>query len=102
MYDHIRHILEPRYATANAATVNAVAITTAGAATVLGAYATLPFIATLFGATGAGLVGAKMDRRTRGLQEFQFECEGEGAEMSVTVCVSGLLTDTYDFERCIC
>jgi hypothetical protein len=42
-----------------------------------------------------------MDRRTRGLQEFQFECEGEGAEMSVTVCVSGLLTDTYDFERCV-
>jgi Protein of unknown function (DUF726) len=93
--------LRARHTSSDAITITAIAIVTAGAATALGAYATLPFIATLFGATGAGLVGAKMDRRTRGLQEFQFECEGEGAEMSVTVCVSGLLTDTYDFERCV-
>ena len=38
-----------------------------------GAIISVSTMATLFGTAGAGLAGYKMMKRTRGLQEFQFE-----------------------------
>lgn len=40
----------------------------ASAAATLSGFATTTWMATVFGATGAGLVGFKMDRRTKGVQ----------------------------------
>lgn len=40
----------------------------ASAAATLSGFATTAWMATVFGATGAGLVGYKMDRRTKGVQ----------------------------------
>ncbi|CAM9667208.1 unnamed protein product, partial [Phaeothamnion confervicola] len=71
----------------------------ASAAATISGFATVTWMATLFGATGAGLVGYKMDRRTKGVKEFRFELETGGHEMTVFVCVSGILKDKWDFQR---
>eukprot|EP00903_Cladosiphon_okamuranus_P012128 g11379.t1 len=72
----------------------------ASAAATLSGFATTAWMATLFGAGGAGLVGYKMDRRTQGVKEFEFESETSvGEEMSVSICVPGVLKDKADLQR---
>lgn len=52
-------------------------------------------------------VGYKMHRRTKGLTEFDFQKEGSikgkngmsEAELFSTVCISGWLRDSRDFQR---
>ncbi len=49
------------------------------------------------------LLGYKMHRRTKGLTEFDFQKEGSikksEAELFSTVCISGWLRDSRDFQR---
>ncbi|CAB1101295.1 unnamed protein product [Ectocarpus sp. CCAP 1310/34] len=72
----------------------------ATAAATLSGFATTAWMATLFGAGGAGLVGYKMDRRTKGVKEFEFESETSvGEEMCVSICVPGVLKDKADLQR---
>ncbi|CAM9239149.1 unnamed protein product [Pylaiella littoralis] len=72
----------------------------ASAAATLSGFATTAWMATLFGAGGAGLVGYKMDRRTQGVKEFEFESETSvGEEMCVSICVPGVLKDKGDLQR---
>jgi len=76
----------------------------AGMTTVLSSAAA---ISTIFGVGGAGLAGYKMHRRTKGLTEFDFQKEGSmkgknrmsEAELFSTVCISGWLRDSRDFQR---
>lgn len=60
-------------------------------------------VSTIFGVGGAGLAGYKMHRRTKGLTEFDFQKEGMSksneAELFSTVCISGWLRDSRDFQR---
>ncbi|CAM9151631.1 unnamed protein product, partial [Chrysoparadoxa australica] len=73
-------------------------IGTAAAATLVTASSTA-VISAVFGATGAGLAGYKMNRRTKGIQEFVFERDGQDTEMSVSICVTGLLQDRLGLRR---
>lgn len=70
---------------------------------------------TLFGAGGGGLSAYKMKRRTDGLSEFTINQEAVNdmsttsdterkaatvlAHLSTTICISGWLTDEFDFQR---
>lgn len=70
-------------------------------------------VTSIFGVGGAGLVAYKMQRRTKGLTEFEFKKESglirraDGrsiaapieAELFTTICISGWLRDTCDFQR---
>lgn len=60
-------------------------------------------ISTIFGVGGAGLASYKMHRRTKGLTEFDFQKEGMStsneAELFSTICISGWLRDSRDFQR---
>jgi len=76
------------------------------------ALASTAAVSTVFGVGGGALVAAKMDKRTRGLTEFQIRLEeardtrdktkGEEekkAELYRTLCISGWLRDDNDFRR---
>ncbi|KAK3265041.1 hypothetical protein CYMTET_9262 [Cymbomonas tetramitiformis] len=68
--------------------------------TTLAGFMTTTVVTTVFGATGAGLSGYKMSRRTAGVTEFEFELQPGGKNgMAVTLCVSGWLRDKADFKR---
>jgi len=94
-----------------------------GGAVVAGAFATVTVLGTVFGATGAGLAGYKMSRRTSGLTEFSFEQpmlaeaatelaeenseekqrgEDEGAEseqkLAVMIMISGWMKEKDDYK----
>lgn len=70
-------------------------------------------ITAIFGVGGGGLAAYKMQRRTQGLTEFEFQKEsgserdrdGHPVETKVepelfsTICLSGWLRDKYDFQR---
>lgn len=74
------------------------AIGTAGTASVA-ALATTAAVSTIFGTTGAGLASYKMNRRTIGLTEFEFNLEkGEGS-LAVCICVGGWVQDNQDYKR---
>lgn len=68
-------------------------------AATLSATATLPIMATSFGVAGAGIVGVKMDRRLKGVKEFSLEHVGPEGELSVCICIPGLLADKFDVQR---
>lgn len=64
-------------------------------------------VATLFGASGAGLVGYKMKRRTAALDQFEFRHVERGEEdeesdlgrMAICICISGwLLNDESEYD----
>ncbi|KAL3766323.1 hypothetical protein ACHAWU_005715, partial [Discostella pseudostelligera] len=87
-----------------AAGLAAVVGTSAIAAGVSTALTSAAAITTIFGVGGAGLASYKMHRRTKGLTEFNFNKEEVGgkdsdAELFSTVCISGWLRDTRDFQR---
>eukprot|EP00904_Undaria_pinnatifida_P012334 jgi/Undpi1/8230/HiC_scaffold_25.g10700.m1 len=87
----------PAFAAGLAATSSVIG---ASAAATLSGFATTAWMATVFGATGAGLVGYKMDRRTQGVKEFEFESQTSvGEEMCVSICVPGVLKDKADLQR---
>lgn len=91
----------------------------AGSAAATAAVATLTsasVVTTIFGVGGGTLAAYKMQRRTEGLTQFEFHKEtttntgdkkGEGkdvksrieAELFSTICISGWLRDTYDYQR---
>jgi Protein of unknown function (DUF726) len=70
-------------------------------------------VTSIFGVGGAGLVAYKMQRRTKGLTEFEFQKESSmmrredgraesapiEAELFTTICISGWLRDYCDFQR---
>lgn len=61
-------------------------------------------LTTIFGVGGGGLAAYKMQRRTKGLTEFEFTKEGhqefeETAELFSTICISGWVRDQHDFQR---
>jgi hypothetical protein len=65
-----------------------------GASTVAGLLS-LGTLHAIFGVAGAGLVGHKMRRRTKGLQEFDF-VEGGGQNghgMALTICIRYIIID---------
>lgn len=64
-----------------------------GATSLAATFATSTTIGALFGASGAGLVGYKMKRRTQGVKQFEFVKEGskEDTRMCLCICVSGWL-----------
>ncbi|CAH0484241.1 unnamed protein product [Peronospora farinosa] len=57
----------------------------------------------LFGTAGAGVMGMKVDTRTRGVHDFSFDLVSAGDGMNVYICVSGWLDDddppTSGFRR---
>lgn len=66
-------------------------------ATFLASSAGLAFITSVFGATGAGLTGYKMNRRVGMTEEFEFVTLSPVRRLNVTICVSGwLLEDETD------
>ncbi|KAM3575446.1 hypothetical protein VYU27_002669 [Nannochloropsis oceanica] len=74
---------------------------------VVAGFTTTASVATLFGASGAGLVGFKMKRRTAALSEFQFrhverseeEEDSDLGRMAICICISGwLLNDESEYD----
>eukprot|EP00804_Cyclotella_cryptica_P025141 CCRYP_012992-RD/>CCRYP_012992-RD protein AED:0.10 eAED:0.10 QI:78/0.77/0.8/1/0.88/0.9/10/197/1465 len=86
-----------------AAGLAAVAGGSAVAAGVTTVFSSAAAISTIFGVGGAGLASYKMHRRTKGLTEFDFQKEGMStsseAELFSTICISGWLRDSRDFQR---
>jgi len=81
---------------AGIATISSTAATSAAFATLTSTTA----ITSIFGFGGGGLAAYKMQRRTKGLTEFNFQKESKGrAELFSTICISGWLKDTCDFQR---
>jgi len=80
-------------APAVAAALIAMGYSAATAATIAGS------MALLFGGTGAGLVGYKMTKRTRGLTEFHFKQYDEKGKMAVIVMISGWMDQDEDDKR---
>jgi hypothetical protein len=88
----------PALAAGIAATGTLLGASTAAAA--LSGFATTTFVGGLFGTAGAGLLGHKMDRRTKEVKEFRFvPGVKETHEMSVVICIPGLLGDERDYYR---
>mmetsp|Transcript_28681 Transcript_28681/g.44585 ORF Transcript_28681/g.44585 Transcript_28681/m.44585 type:complete len:652 (+) Transcript_28681:253-2208(+) len=71
----------------------------AAAASVAGVLTSTAAVTTIFGVGGGGLVGYKMKRRTAGLTEFHFEKRTLGSELSITICISGWVTDKSSFTE---
>ncbi len=88
----------------------------AGIAAIAGSAATAAAVATLtstaavtavFGVGGGSLAAYKMQRRTQGVTEFEFQKENSRtnprlaieAELFSTICLSGWLRDRCDFQR---
>jgi hypothetical protein len=89
----------------------------AGSSVFLASSAGIFLVASVFGATGAGLIGYKLNRRISGLKEFRFErlsgvsdgtnvrpvtveesTETQGS-MSVHICINGWLNSMEDYHR---
>ena len=93
-----------------AAGIAAVTGAAAGTAAV-SALTSAAVVTTIFGVGGGGLAAYKMQRRTRGVTEFEFCRETTGrpdrrnsndkieAELFSILCISGWLTDECDFQR---
>ena len=82
--------------------IAAPAIVSALAGTALASVAALSTTAAataVFGVTGGSLVAYKMQRRTVGLTEFEFDRHTATYELSSTICLSGWLEQDCDFER---
>ena len=84
----------------------------AGGGVFLASSAGILLVASLFGATGAGLIGYKLNRRISSLQEFRFERlsgVAAGAKvvsspdqhqcLSVQLCINGWIHDVNDYHR---
>ena len=72
------------------------------ATTMVATYATSATVGAIFGASGAGLVGWKMKRRTQGVKEFEFVKEGgEESKMCLCICISGWLIQVSDLPNVI-
>jgi len=65
-------------------------------AAALGSVAGIAVITSLFGAAGAGLTGYKMKRRVGGIDEFEFRSLTPSNQLSVTVAISGWLSEDPD------
>lgn len=76
----------------------------AGAMLVMGssagaAAASVTVMATVFGSAGAGLTGYKMMKRTKGIQEFEFEQYDSQGQVAVMIMISGWLESEEDYKR---
>ena len=110
----------PGIAAGVAAMTASIPATVVGAATmaaVATALTSTVAVTTIFGVGGGGLAAYKMQRRTKGLTEFCFQREtgrsglhrkvrgrvtrdsSDDAELFSTVCISGWLRDSRDFQR---
>lgn len=69
------------------------------AAAAAAGFATFTVLASVFGTAGAGLAGYKMARRTKGIDEFEFEQFGEKGQLAVTIMVSGWMHESEDYKR---
>ena len=72
---------------------------TSATAIAVGSIATVTILSTVFGTAGAGLAGYKMMRRTRGLQEFEFEPHGPTGNLAVMIMISGWMNEEDDYKR---
>jgi len=62
---------------------------------------TAPILFYIFGVSGAGLIGFKMNSRTKGLTEFEFhKSKIDFPLMSVHICIPGVLKEEEDKGRC--
>jgi Protein of unknown function (DUF726) len=84
-----------------AAGVAAIAGGTAAAAAATAVLTSTAAVTAIFGVGGGGLAAYKMQRRTKGLTEFEFhkESEAASADLFLTVAISGWLRDECDFQR---
>lgn len=100
-----------------AAGVAALAGSTAAATVAVATLTSTTAVTAIFGVGGGSIAAYKMNRRTKGLTEFDFQKEsgagraaglrgGRGgkakrqeAELFSTICLSGWLRDKYDFQR---
>jgi hypothetical protein len=76
----------------------------AGALVVMGstsaaAMVSVGAMATIFGTAGAGLAGYKMMKRTKTLNEFEFEPYGEKGQLALMVVISGWMEKESDYKR---
>lgn len=75
------------------------AVLGASSAAVLSTTAGLAFIASIFGAAGAGLTGYRLRRRIGQIEEFEFEQLGKGEQLHLAIAVSGWVPDdTQDLK----
>ncbi|TDH67266.1 hypothetical protein CCR75_001870 [Bremia lactucae] len=58
---------------------------------VVGSAAGVTATTVLFGTAGAGVMGMKVDTRTRGVHDFSFDLVSAGDGMNVYICISGWL-----------
>nr|CAB3267017.1 transmembrane and coiled-coil domain-containing protein 4-like [Phallusia mammillata] len=72
------------------------AILGGASAAALGSVAGLAVITSLFGAAGAGLTGYKMKQRVGGIDEFQFRPLTASKQLSITIAISGWLSNDSD------
>eukprot|EP01038_Epipyxis_sp_PR26KG_P014831 gene14831-19925_t len=56
-------------------------------------------MAALFGTAGAGLAGYKMMKRTKELEDFEFESYDKKGQMAVIIMVSGWIDEEDDYKR---
>ena len=68
-------------------------------AAALGSVAGIAVITSLFGAAGAGLTGYKMKRRVGGIDEFKFLPLTISAQPTITIAISGWLSDDNDSKN---
>lgn len=70
--------------------------------TALGSAGGIAATTAAFGATGAGLVGSKVDRRTAGLKTFEFKlAPGAGNELPIFITISGWLVKEKKEDACV-